>query len=152
MTGDNVNSRLILKSKIAELDCIIAGLQKRRLKLSDELKALDGPDHALIETREAYSPEFEELWKIYPSRNGIKVEKRAAYLRFKKIKTHELSHLKKAIENYAASDEARRGIVRDMMRFLKDDFWPQWINKTPDTFTDGKTAKELAKEMLKNAR
>jgi phage replication O-like protein O len=70
---------------------------------------------------------FETFWKTYPSRNGRKVGKKAAYEHFCKVPEGEIEDLLKAVENYAS--ECKPGFAKDAERFLKKDFWKDWVKK-----------------------
>ena len=76
--------------------------------------------------------QFEKFWKIYPSRNGRKVTKKESLLFFKdNFKTEEeINLLLKATQNYSAM--TKEGFAKDAIRFLKKDFWRDWIEKTED--------------------
>ena len=76
--------------------------------------------------------QFKRFWKIYPSRNGRKVTKKESLLFFKdNFKTEEeINLLLKATQNYSAM--TKEGFARDAIRFLKKDFWRDWIEKTED--------------------
>jgi len=79
---------------------------------------------------EEYTAEFEEIWKMYPERNGMKREKRKAFRRFMKTKAADFMSIRKAVFNYSRSVDAKTGYARDMVRFLNDDFWPAWVTPT----------------------
>ena len=70
---------------------------------------------------------FETFWKLYPSRNGRKVGKKAAYENFCKIPEGDIENLLKAVENYAV--ECKPGFAKDPERFLKKDFWKDWVKE-----------------------
>jgi uncharacterized protein YdaU (DUF1376 family) len=74
---------------------------------------------------------FEKFWSIYPSRNGRKVTKKESLQFFKdNFKNEEgINLLLRATENYSKSDDAQRGFAKDPIRFLKKDFWRDWIEK-----------------------
>lgn len=79
-----------------------------------------------------YSLDFEIIWALYPARNGMKREKNASWKKFKKnfTKAEDIAELKKAIVNYSKSQEVKDGFARDMVRFLKPDFWMEWAHPT----------------------
>lgn len=133
------------KARLAEIDLVLAHLTKRRKMLSDWLvkqgqTALVSKND--INTREVYGQDFERLWGLYPARNGMKVEKKAAFQKFKAVKPQDYPALEKAIKNYSRSAEVKRGAVRDMVRFLKPEFWPMWLNPSPAAMQPAATKKE----------
>lgn len=118
------------EARIKEIDLLISQLQERRKVIADWLENKKSPKPEKIKPDQPYSDIFENLWILYPPRNGIKSEKRAAFNKFLKMKKYNLDNLKAACWNYARSQEAKRGYARDMVRFLKEDYWPQWIKPT----------------------
>jgi hypothetical protein len=138
------------QARIAEIDYQIKSLFERRKRLQDWLSVqktkiaqktmpfLEDPAKKKIE----YTKEFEKLWQEYPKRNGIRVEKKAAFNRFLKVPSEDLPKLRKAVENYARSKQAQEGKARDMFRFLKDDYWPAWEKN------DNRSVKEIIKEVV----
>lgn len=135
MTAPEANRDLgiAMRAQMAEIDRIIAGLQKRRALVSAELSKLQPILHgtpAPAKQKLEYSNEFETLWALYPARGGVKVEKEAAFRKFLKITCADHAALEKAIRNYSAGADVKRGVVRDMVRFLKPDFWTVWISPT----------------------
>jgi len=70
---------------------------------------------------------FDLFWKAYPSRNGKKLEKAICEKIFISIPLTEHSNVVKAAENYAKSDIAIRGFAKDPKRFLRNEFWKDWL-------------------------
>jgi hypothetical protein len=94
---------------------------------------------------------FEDFWNAYPSRNGKKLLKQEAkefYL--KNIQDEEAVLLLQATKNYAASKTAMDGYAKDPVRFLKKNFWKDWIEpeeKTSKTLSGLKAwAREIKEE------
>jgi hypothetical protein len=75
-----------------------------------------------------YSEEFERFWRAYPSRNGRKNGKRAAFDLWRRIAADDRDLLVAAAEKYAASLTAKRGFARDPERFLKREWWRDWVD------------------------
>jgi len=72
---------------------------------------------------------FERVWQAYPKRKGKKVGKKECWEFVKeKIKPTEWDDLLKATENYAKSDESVEGYARDPIRFLKKEYWRDWVD------------------------
>lgn len=74
-----------------------------------------------------YSPQFEQWWEIYPARKGVKAGKEAALDEFKKaIRSEEdFQQLLKATERYKTVE-----FPKDGERFLKKNYWRDWIPPT----------------------
>lgn len=72
---------------------------------------------------------FEKFWEIYPKRNGKRIGKAEAlrYLQ-SKITDEEFSLILQAVQNYASSTGCRNGYAKDAIRFLRNDFWRDWID------------------------
>lgn len=154
--GDNARDKIIQgEARLAELDLAIEKLQARKEVIKRYVSKLKSENAQLrIPTTEAveevsYSNEFEDLWKLYSAKTGRQVEKKAAFRIFKKIKPSEHSFLKKAISNYGDSRQSKEGFGVYMKRFLKEDFWPAWINAKPqDNVNEKISAKDIAREVL----
>jgi|TARA_B100000315_G_C14573251_1_gene586700 hypothetical protein len=72
---------------------------------------------------------FDEFWKVYPSRNGRKQGKKESRDIFVKIREEELENVVRAVKNYAESKDVQNGIgIRDPKRFLKDNYWKEWVD------------------------
>jgi len=76
-----------------------------------------------------YMQLFDKFWKIYPSRNGRKVTKKESLQCFKEQFKSEskIGLLLQATENYSKS--CKEGFAKDPIRFLKKDFWRDWLEK-----------------------
>jgi hypothetical protein len=74
-----------------------------------------------------YSPQFEQWWALYPSRKGVKAGKEAALDEFKRtIQSEEdFQQLLKATERYKTVE-----LPKDGERFLKKNYWRDWIPPT----------------------
>lgn len=97
--------------------------------------------------KKEYTQVFEQFWKAYPSRKGEKVGKETTYNLFKKIKSDEIPMLMKAVFKYANSDTVQRGFAKDPERFLKANFWRDWVPKETSGILPGinKTQEEIEK-------
>jgi len=80
-----------------------------------------------VKKKEIYTPAFEKWFESYPKRNGRKVGKNLAFPFFKKISQTDWIDLKIATQNYALECN---GLPKDPERFLKKDFWKDFIGKT----------------------
>ncbi len=81
-----------------------------------------------------YPDLFESFWNIYPSRDGTKATKKESLDFFKDhFKDDEqFNLLLRATINYANSKQVKDGYAKDPIRFLKKDFWKDWIEKSED--------------------
>lgn len=87
------------------------------------------PLATVVETLEKMK-RFEEFWELYPKRDGKKVGKAEAKKYFvAKIKDEEFLLMMQAVRNYASSKGCRDGYAKDAIRFLRQDFWKDWIEK-----------------------
>jgi hypothetical protein len=82
--------------------------------------------------KETYTDAFERWWSTYPQRNGRKVGKKEASCQFKKINKEQWNELKTATVNYS---KECNGFPKDAERFLKNDFWKDYINKADNPKT-----------------
>ncbi len=81
---------------------------------------------------------FDEFWKVYPSRNGRKLEKDESLKAFIKIRREEFENVVWAAKNYAESKDVQNGIgIRDPKRFLKNDYWKEWVDAVRKKRFDG---------------
>ena len=81
---------------------------------------------------------FDEFWKVYPSRNGRKLEKDESLKAFIKIRREEFENVVRAAKNYAESKDVQNGIgIRDPKRFLKNDYWKEWVDAVRKKRFDG---------------
>ena len=143
------------RARVAEIDLSLEYLTNRRKRLTDWLAKQNVKPSLLLQdesqAKDFYSEAFSEVWELYASATGRRVEKRAAYARFKKIPALSYPQLKKAIQNYGRSREVKRGFSKHFMRFLKDDYWPDWINREPEPMDeeDKKSARQAAQEAIR---
>lgn len=91
---------------------------------------------------------FEELWTVYPSRREKKVGKAEAkeFFLSTKIKDEEVSLVLQAARNYAVSKTAVDGYAKDAIRFLRKDFWRDWIE--PETLSAPKSSLDKTIDVL----
>ncbi len=74
-----------------------------------------------------YIPLFEKFWEAYPLRNGHKVGKQKTYKLFASLLNGDRELIIQAAQNYAKSKLAKDGYAKDPERFLKDDYWRDWL-------------------------
>jgi hypothetical protein len=77
---------------------------------------------------------FEEWWEEYPKRNGVRLGKMECKKLFAFLKEEDLFLLVKATRNYANCKQVKDGYAKDPVRFLRNDFWRDFIEieKTDD--------------------
>lgn len=95
-------------------------------------------------TAEGYPVAFEEFWSAYPNRGGRKRGKHKCLGLWKAISSDERQDLLDATRNYAASDEARRDFARDPERFLRANWWRDYLRPGEVVTSRVATAEQLA--------
>jgi hypothetical protein len=76
--------------------------------------------------KESYAA-FEIFWEAYPKRDGKKLGKQATKEKFLKLSPEDVESILVAVKNYTGSKTALDGYAKDPERFLKKDFWKDWI-------------------------
>lgn len=76
---------------------------------------------------------FSRFWESYPSRNGKRVGKVATEKLFSKLDETDAPLVVSAAKNYAASKTAMDGFAKDPERFLKNEFWRDWVDEAKKT-------------------
>jgi hypothetical protein len=77
---------------------------------------------------QAYHPEFESFWAVYPKRGGRLRGKQKTFLLWKReVSASDRASLVTAATNFSASDEVRRGYARDPERFIAAGWWRDWL-------------------------
>ncbi len=123
-----------LMKKVRGSLTLTEGLSKGsvRAKVKDKVILKTTQDTENIPEKENPTKEkfdFETFWNGYPKRGNKKVGKKECQDFIKqKIKPEEWVSLLKATKNYANSDECKSGYARDPIRFLKKDYWRDWID------------------------
>jgi hypothetical protein len=94
-------------------------------------QACDGPENGKPKKpRNDYPEAFEEFWQVYPTRNGRRSGKANSFTLWKKIPAADRPAVLAAAENFSRSGLARDDKARDPERFLKGDWWRDWV-ETP---------------------
>lgn len=76
-----------------------------------------------------FLPIFETFWSFYPKRNEKRVGKKSTWNRFQRLSDSDRQDACRAADNYSKSKIARvDGKARDPERFLKDDYWRDWLD------------------------
>lgn len=70
---------------------------------------------------------FENFWEAYPRRKGVRATKKESIEYLKSVKFNDWDHLYIATVNYSNSDTVKDGYVKDAIRFLKKDYWRDWL-------------------------
>ena len=79
----------------------------------------------------SYPEWFEAWWNLYPARKGKKAGKKTTFTLSKMIPETDREDLITATENYSKDPESVNGFAKDPERFLKNDYWRDFIEK-PD--------------------
>jgi hypothetical protein len=75
-----------------------------------------------------YPQAFEDFWLAYPKRDGRRRGKDAAFGLWKRMQPTAKVELQVAVANYAKSRDAQKGFAKDPERFLKKNFWRDFLN------------------------
>lgn len=77
---------------------------------------------------QSYPEAFEAFWSAYPTRGGRKRGKGKCFGIWRQsIRATDRKPLVEAAQHFAASDDSTRGYARDPERFLRADWWREWI-------------------------
>jgi len=111
---------------------LVEGEGKGREEEEKKKKDLCGKPHDKLGEEQQPAYTFDEFWQAYPRRNG-KIAGKKECLDWWKINSGKINLLefKAAVEAYARSDPALGGFARDPIRFLKKDWWRDWIPRPP---------------------
>lgn len=74
---------------------------------------------------------FENLWELYPARNGKKLHKQKALEAFILIKDEDILSLSSSVREYRNHCESTNTYPRDAFRWLQDDLWKEFIPSKP---------------------
>lgn len=77
--------------------------------------------------RHEFSDPFLQFWDAYPQRKGRKRGKDATFAAWRKLPWEFQQETIPAARNYAESEDARDGFARDPVRFIKDNWWRDWV-------------------------
>lgn len=77
--------------------------------------------------KKSFPDGFDQFWEAYPNRNGRKVGKQAAVELFEKLTVEDRELVIQAAKNYAADQRCIDGYSKDPERFLKKEFWRDFI-------------------------
>lgn len=91
------------------------------------------PDGAVVD-RDHPAYGFERWWKNYPPRNGKKVGKEAALVKWRKLNYASKAACFRATQRYATACAAGHTIAKDPPRFLSSGYWKDWVEG--DTVAD----------------
>jgi len=80
---------------------------------------------------------FEDAWTLFPKRNGKRVGKQAARLKWRKLSLEDRRACWVAIGHYRNACDSGQTIAKDMERFLKADYWRDWTDGPGQPSTNG---------------
>lgn len=83
-------------------------------------------------------PEFEEFWRLYPSRGGKKPEKKAAQTNFSQLSTGDRQLVIVAVRHYAESGRWPKDPHRWLRTTKGDEPWRDWIEPETQAVTPQK--------------
>lgn len=95
------------------------------------------PEPSLNRQKKPFAPdgasiEFDrDFWPVYPARNGRKVGKKAALEHWRKLRPADRPLAVEAAKAYAAAVARSETIPRDAERFLKREYWRDWVPDRP---------------------
>lgn len=100
--------------------------------LSDGPASANGSEDGHSATSKAngqsFPQSFEEFWQAYPTRGGRKRGKSKCLGIWRQaIRAAERQPLVEAAKHYAASDDSTRGFAKDPERFLRNEWWRDWV-------------------------
>ena len=87
---------------------------------------------------------FPIFWDLYPKRNGKKLGKAETEKVFLKFSDDEQTEIMKALSNYRKSKVVADGFPKDPIRFLRKDFWKDWLD---DGGTNGQERNKYEQEL-----
>lgn len=90
--------------------------------------------------------QLEAFWTLYPKRHGVKVGKSKTFDRIKAVvKVKDYDNLMVAVKHYVESKLVKDGYARDAERFIKNDYWVDWIEKPIEESEEDDTKLEIPK-------
>lgn len=97
---------------------------------SAEVSTVENPQSRVEESRvEKKHVSFSQFWDLSPERHGKKrLKKEAKDYWLKHITNGKAEKVLVAVKNYADSKDVKAGIgIRDPIRFLRNDYWKEWL-------------------------
>jgi hypothetical protein len=91
-----------------------------------------------------YNESFEKFWSVYPKRNGKKVGKPTAFDLFCKFPETDWPIIIQCAQNYSTSSNARNNYAKDPERFLKKDYWREWVEAESEPTNSAEQEKRRA--------
>lgn len=76
------------------------------------------------DTNSGYCEDFETFWQTYPPRSGRRRGKAKTYTLWKKVRSADRQALLIAARNYRSEE-----FIKDPERFLKDDYWRDFVDE-----------------------
>jgi hypothetical protein len=102
-----------------------------------------GKTEEQIEHDEMIDKGFEIIWGIYPARNGKKLDKAKVKKLFLSIPEKHYYDIEQAVNNYANDTDIKKGIgIRDPIRFLRNDYYREYLTPTTATTNQQPTHEE----------
>lgn len=115
--------------------------------LEQDVKILKGYLKDLLESDgKVKQKDFDDLWKIYQNRVGRKAAERHFFNTVKTVR--DLEHIRKALENYNASEKVQKGFIQNGSTWFND--WQAWTEPTPAMMGGATRQTDADKETAQN--
>ena len=72
--------------------------------------------------------DFGGFWAVYPARDGRKRGKSETFEQWKKMDEKDYLSIIEAAKHYAQDEQVKRGFAKDPVRFLKRDYWRDFLD------------------------
>jgi uncharacterized protein YdaU (DUF1376 family) len=77
-----------------------------------------------------FTPFAEEVWAIYPDRNGKKLNKKKFVAMLRSVPARDWDAVLIGVQNFSTSRQAVQGYAPDAFRWVRDETWRDW--QTPE--------------------
>jgi hypothetical protein len=118
--SDNIQECISIEKNIKEEKDLCVSSEKDAEKTKRQQK------------QEGWQKLYDDLWEMYPKRDGKKIGKTKAFDRLLDIHDKHYEDIFNAVKNFAKAKETNNYGIKDFERFLKDDHYREWIDK-PET-------------------
>jgi hypothetical protein len=87
--------------------------------------------------QEGWQKLYDDLWEMYPKRDGKKIGKTKAFDRLLDIHDKHYEDIFNAVKNFAKAKEINNYGIKDFERFLKDDHYREWLESPTTASNNG---------------
>lgn len=77
-----------------------------------------------------FTPFAEEVWSLYPDRNGKKLNKKKFVATLRGVPARDWDAVLIGVQNFSTSRQAVQGYAPDAFRWIRDEMWRDW--QTPE--------------------